>query len=1130
MPNSFRVYSSALIFCLGVSSAVRSPVDVDDADMPQESPGQKSQYPFPKAKFESENEEEYVFSVNATAFVNLDPLEEWVVYASSDCRGEELAHYQVARWISQMNPSNESNATLSLARANLPDHDVLFAGARGLGHCLAYLHRPPQRWPVMQWLKELPGFFQGRMYAFLAVREEVAHRFQVAFLLVLLLFGFILFWSLRLVVKAVKDRRRHWGLSVESSESQLRPPQTSEIVLRAFTNIVFFLLGCAIFVVEGQRFFRKYDDASEMGYILFLTFPVLFGCAGVLRIFMAAARSHLYFSSLRHGLLLQLRRVNFSGDWMLLWMWFGIVLTMGRAVQVVYFNKKNEGLSFEDFKAIGLLASPIFYIKKSISDMWSLEDIAVRQECRIGLEGISGSNSVQIGDERGINPIEESAFVALARHREEIHATTASQGDEGSTLRSLNVGDVRWIGFVTREKKKSRLNRLLPMLLGPSLVGALLGLAILSLTVVFLNMTTAPALQDLRIDGALLYPAFKSTAKEYFAYLDVSQRVFGFTAAVDSYKTTKVQVQSVGKQRLNSTASVIVDSLNLDETPYPQKVQIKVEDTACSTDYSVQVSKFGIFPESLTVSGQTDSGKHFSLCIPWGYIFFNTTIHLPTGLKELKLSLTYQLYVMGLPWTNRSNDSFSTYFDRQIPRRKCRYGRHPLWEQAAFYAYSGSGCFAGMQRNWMSCGKARTAQTKKGLQILSGNVSGSFCPLSSVRSANIFNASGECYPLQVSDGSLELTSTSLLPEKDKEDLQAKFNMFLHLPSGMIEILGMRNAFEPKSDLLFTLRKRNMTHTFQEAMVLAPGVEVHEKKPDHLTFEVVDGSALVNTSVLQIIVFSEDLDCHITHLLHEDSKLESISTPQGSCEGNPMGEVCKDGWKPTSSFVLPMSLFREVLVEEHHYSEWKPLDLHARGTCRSLEDFMNDSFTNDTNGLKVSLSLKQPPEQVLWVPMIAGQELGATKEEHVFEALQQSDRLDVSGSWHKDPSSMQLVVVWRQNCSLKEFKPEDDAGGVGFSTSQVVRSYQEVSTSDLCAAASLNVTKACGGTLQSSSIEVSLESDHNLEKLKFEATLSCSDRLKSQKVLLELVVGNHSSPWQQSNSDVFEDDFWRSVGH
>ena len=181
--------------------------------MPQESPGQKSQYPFPEATLVSEGEEEYVFRVNATAFVNLDPFEEWVVYASSDCRGEELAHYQVARWISnqttqvqrtcanvfplsglhktylkvsireegtypprvfhktpasskecvwqslpyqgQTNPSTESKATLSLARANLPDHDVLFAGARGLGHCLAYLHHPKPRWPAMPWFQDL---------------------------------------------------------------------------------------------------------------------------------------------------------------------------------------------------------------------------------------------------------------------------------------------------------------------------------------------------------------------------------------------------------------------------------------------------------------------------------------------------------------------------------------------------------------------------------------------------------------------------------------------------------------------------------------------------------------------------------------------------------------------------------------------------------------------------------------------------------------------------------------------------------------------------------------------------------------------------------------------------------------
>ena len=701
-----------------------------------------------------------------------------------------------------------------------------------------------------------------------------------------------------------------------------------------------------------------------------------------------------------------------------------------------------------------------------------------------------------------------------------IFPATAGQGDEGSKLRSLNIGDVSWIGFVTHEKK-GRLNRLLPMFLGPSLVGALLGLAILSLTVVFLNIATMPALQDLRIDGALLYPAFKSKAKEYLVYSDVSRLAFGFRAEADRDKTTKVRVQSVGKETVN-TSSVIVGSLNLDETPYPQKVQIAVDDAATSTDYSVQVAKFGILPESLTVSGQTDSGKHFSLCIPWGYIVFNSTIHLPKGLKELKLSLAYQLYVMGLPWTRRSNDSFSTYFDRQIPREKCRYGRHPLSEQAAFIAHSGSGCFAGMQRSWMSCGKAHTSQTKRGLQLLNGNISGSFCP--SIMS-------GECYPLKVSDGALEWTSWSLTNDYFEQGLPAKFNMLLHLPSDRVVILGgLPNTLEPKSDLLFTSQKRDMTHTFQEAMVLAPGVEVHKRYYD-LTFEVVDGSSLVNTSVLQIIVFSEDMDCHLTHLLYKDSKLESISTPQRSCEGNPMGEVCKDGWKPTSSFVLPMSIFRQVLVQDDR-EPWNtpPLDLHARGTCRSLEDFMNDSF-QDPNGLKVSLSLKQPRE-VLWVPMIAGRELPATKVESDLELLQQSDVLNVSGSWHKVPSlnfaehplwmwPKHVVALcgpavlkflwnhWARPCAVLQHT---------WYTSPFMLFWAERTPQHLSFFFSVCVKTP---NVSQSLLPQSLR-EHNLAELEFAATLSCSDRLKSQLVRLELVVNKSRHIIPLSDLSPFED--------
>lgn len=165
--------------------------------------------------------------------------------------------------------------------------------------------------------KPRPKIFHSRkLKAFLALRGKIAIHFELAFLVVLVVSSIIVFWSMRIVVKALKDRRRHWGLTAESevNQTRLQPPQTSKVFLRAFTNIFFFLLGCAIFVLEGPRFFRKYRDDSGAGFIMVLVFPLMFGCSGVLRIFMAATRSHLYFSCLRHGLLLQLQVVRLAGN------------------------------------------------------------------------------------------------------------------------------------------------------------------------------------------------------------------------------------------------------------------------------------------------------------------------------------------------------------------------------------------------------------------------------------------------------------------------------------------------------------------------------------------------------------------------------------------------------------------------------------------------------------------------------------------------------------------------------------------------------------------------------------------------------------------------------------------------
>ena len=48
-------------------------------------------------------------------------------------------------------------------------------------------------------------------------------------------------------------------------------------------------------------------------------------------------------------------------------------------------------------------------------------------------------------------------------------------------------------------------------------------------------------------------------------------------------------------------------------------------------------------------------------------------------------------------------------------------------------------------------------------------------------------------------------------------------------------------------------------------------------------------------------------------------------------------------------------------------------------------------------------------------------------------------------------------------------------------------------------------------------------EHNLVELRFEATLSCSDRLKSQRVILELVVNESIPHIQPSDASVFNFD-------
>ena len=154
-------------------------------------------------------------------------------------------------------------------------------------------------------LAELLGWKVKRLHK---VQNEMQISLAVAVALTAAVALVAFVWLVYLLVKATRARTSRWGLLSPSDQSDphLRLPTALDIVRQLANDVCIFLLGCGLFVIEGERYFRNYQDRSGLGYPCLLCFPLAFGGVGVLRIFMAAARCHLYYASLRNGMLLKL--------------------------------------------------------------------------------------------------------------------------------------------------------------------------------------------------------------------------------------------------------------------------------------------------------------------------------------------------------------------------------------------------------------------------------------------------------------------------------------------------------------------------------------------------------------------------------------------------------------------------------------------------------------------------------------------------------------------------------------------------------------------------------------------------------------------------------------------------------
>ena len=515
--------------------------------------------PCPIARLRSED----TYEISSKTFNGdrlLDSLSHgWLLSYNPDCAGEAGKAVVLPR-VDVKDPVQRSNISIW---APTESSETLYLCRRGAQQCVAQIRPTRASWRFVDVFKGVMN--PGVLRAFHALDREVALIFEILILLTILIFFLALLW---LVAMFREGRNRpRWGLSEDVSDKRLQLPETSDIMFQGFLDVLFFVIGCCLFVIQGERFFRTYQD-SGLGLVLVLAFPLLFGCLGVLRIFMATYRCHLYYESLRSGMLLQLQSVSFLRDPLLLWFWFGIFITIGKALHVLCLKRNG---TLEDVEELAVFVSPLYYMISSVMDIQSAEKTALNQCCILSLQGRS-EDPLRLGKD-AILPVPEATFVTLARERKDL-LEGAREANEHSELNALNAFDLRWVGAVSQRPRG--LNRLPLHFFNPALFCVLLCLALLSCTVCFRTITFRPRLEHVSVLGGKFAEEFSPELMDYGVMVHTAQHLLAVTATADPTETSGLKLTSQGLNQ--SGMAKVTTPISLDQDLYPLDVQIEVQD------------------------------------------------------------------------------------------------------------------------------------------------------------------------------------------------------------------------------------------------------------------------------------------------------------------------------------------------------------------------------------------------------------------------------------------------------------------------------------------------------------------------------------------------------------------------
>ena len=353
-----------------------------------------------------------------------------------------------------------------------------------------------------------------------------------------------------------------------------------------------------------------------------------------------------------------------------------------------------------------------------------------------------------------------------------------------------------------------------------------------------------------------------------------------------------------------------------------------------------------------------------------------------------------------------------------------------------------------------------------------------------------------CYPMERAAGATYvMNATSFLSGLGAEtSLNFHFQTMVALSTShsKLDIMGINTGYQPTEGFSLTTRMRPPIEETFRAAAFGDGIEVIAlgwgTGPGGTSFslQIKDSLAFLNALSLDLVVFSNDLDCSVVEVQAANATLEPIATGSGVCKYDPMIEVCDDGWKPASSFRLPLQTVRKDFQRKALHT----FNVQARMACKSLIGIEDESNS------KMQISFNLSESGIRLIPYVPGQPFDWTFKPCSYDPSKNKYICTLTiPQWkavRRDGLEFFLTAVLEDHCSL----------------SCRIQGGEPPTVKELCGEADFGETKLCGGTRESTTWRLPMakvdsykDGQHDLHE--FRCRLKCA-RLRDDSALVILM--------------------------